>query len=313
MGAEVCWPVTVAEAGLGVAQGEVRVMRVQGRDGRRGRPGRGLSLDRIVSTTLELVDEEGIGAATMREVSSRLGVRSMSLYRYVRDRDELLDAVVERIVGELADDPEVQLRPVDGWRPYLTGMAHGVRRYARAHPHAFPLVATRPPSAPWVNPPLRSLRWVEAMLSGLAGEGFSDEQVLFTYRTFNGFLLGYLLLETSAMALRDPKPGDGSFASTDTHSDEFSSPAAMATADPVPGGLSPARSPGQRAAIADAGSPRELIDPADEIDARRFPTLHRLAAGLAQDQWEREFETGLAHMLDRVASFVADGSSLERG
>ena len=156
----------------------------------------------------------------MRAVSSRLGVRSMSLYRYVQDRDELFDAVVERIVNELADDPEVQLRPVEGWRPYLTGMAHGVRRYARAHPHAFPLVATRPPAAPWVNPPLRSLRWVEAMLTGLAGEGFSDEQVLFTYRTFNSFLLGYLLLETSAMTLRDPKPGDGSFTGTDTISDD---------------------------------------------------------------------------------------------
>jgi AcrR family transcriptional regulator len=166
------------------------VIRAQG--GRRSRPGRGLSLDRIVAVTLELMDEEGIGAATMRAVSSRLGVRSMSLYRYVQDRDELFDAVVERIVNELADDPEVQLRPVDGWRPYLAGMAHGVRRYARAHPHAFPLVATRPPAAPWVNPPLRSLRWVEAMLTGLAREGFSDEQVLFTYRTFNSFLLGYL-------------------------------------------------------------------------------------------------------------------------
>lgn len=87
----------------------------------------------------------------------------------------------------------------------------------------------------------------------------------------------------------------------------------MATANPVPGGLSPARSPEQRAAIADAGSPRELVDPADEIDARRFPTLHRLAAGLAQDQWEQEFEAGLAHMLDRGASFVAHGSSLGRG
>jgi hypothetical protein len=192
-------------------------------------------------------------------------------------------------------------------------MAHGVRRYARAHPHAFPLVATRPPSAPWVNPPLRSLRWVEAMLSGLAAEGFSDEQVLFTYRTFNGFLLGCLLLETSAMALRDPKPGDGSFASTDTASGEFSSPGEMAAASPVPGGLSPARSPGQRAAIAGAGSPRELIDPADEIDARRFPALHRLAAGLAEDQWEQEFEAGLAHMLDRVGSFVAGGPGPGRG
>src|ERR1700739_4001173 len=165
------------------------------------------------------MDEEGIGAATMRAVSARLGVRSMSLYRYVQDRDELFDAVVERIVNELADDPEVQPYPVDGWRRYLTGMGHGVRRYALAHPHAFPLVATRSPAAPWIIPPIRSLRWVEAMLTGLLGGGFSDEQVLFTYRTFNGFLLGHLLLETSAVTLRDPKPGDGSFTGTDAASD----------------------------------------------------------------------------------------------
>jgi AcrR family transcriptional regulator len=271
-----------------------------------------LSLDRIVTATLELVDEQGIGAASMRAVSSRLGVRSMSLYRYVQDRDELFDAVVERIVNELADDPEVQVRPVNGWRPYLTGMAHGVRRYARAHPHAFPLVATRPPAAPWVNPPLRSLRWVEAMLNGLAAEGFTDEQVLFTYRTFNSFLLGSLLLETSAMTLRDPKPGDGSFTGTDTAANEGGEQPGQAAANPVPGGLSPARSAGQREAIEDADSPREMLDPAAEIDARHFPTLHRLAARLAQDLWEGEFETGLEDMLDRIAMFVADAPELRR-
>ncbi len=239
----------------------------------------------------------------MRAVASRLGVRSMSLYRYVQDRDELYDAVVERIVNELANDPEVQLRPVEGWRPYLVGMAHGVRRYARAHPHAFPLVATRPPAAPWVNPPLRSLRWVEAMLTGLAAEGFSDEQVLFTYRTFNSFLLGYLLLETSAMALRDPKPGDGSFSGTDTASVDDGDSAGQA-ADPVVGGLSPTRSAGQREALADASSPWELLDPEARLDVRRFPTVHRLAPGLAEDRWEAEFQTGLTDMLDRIAASV---------
>ena len=272
--------------------------------GHSGRPGRGLSLDRIVTATLDLIDDEGIGAATMRAVSARLGVRSMSLYRYVDDRNELFDAVVERIVNELADDPEVQVRPVDGWRPYLMRMAHGVRRYARAHPHAFPLVATRPPTAPWVNPPLRSLRWVEAMLTGLAAEGFTDEQVLFTYRTFNSFLLGYLLLETSAMAQRDPKPGDGSFTGTDTAPDN-GDPGSRSAADPVIGGLSPARSAEQREAIADADSPIELLDPADEIDRRRFPTVYRLAEGLAEDRWEGEFDAGLDDMLDRIAEFVA--------
>jgi AcrR family transcriptional regulator len=281
------------------------VARARGERGRPRRPGRGLSLDRIVTATLELVDEQGIGAATMRAVSSRLGVRSMSLYRYVQDRDELFDAVVDRIVNELADDPDVQLRPVEGWRPYLTGMAHGVRRYARGHPHAFPLVATRPPTAPWVNPPLRSLRWVEAMLTGLAAEGFTDEQALFTYRTFNSFLLGYLLLETSAMTLRDPKPGDGSFTSADTLPDDGGEPAGSAATNPVVGGLSPARSAGQREALADADSAGELLDPMDAIDARRFPTVHRLAAGLAEDRWDGEFETALGDMLDRIAAIVA--------
>ena len=279
--------------------------RARGERGRPRRTGRGLSLDRIVTATLELVDEQGIGAATMRAVSSRLGVRSMSLYRYVQDRDELFDAVVDRIVNELADDPDVQLRPVEGWRPYLTGMAHGVRRYARGHPHAFPLVATRPPTAPWVNPPLRSLRWVEAMLTGLAAEGFTDEQALFTYRTFNSFLLGYLLLETSAMTLRDPKPGDGSFTSADTLSNDGGEPAGSAATNPVVGGLSPARSAGQREALADADSAGELLDPMDAIDARRFPTVHRLAAGLAEDRWDGEFETALGDMLDRIAAIVA--------
>jgi AcrR family transcriptional regulator len=288
------------------------VKRATGEHSRRSRPGRGLSLDRIVTSTIKLVDEEGIGAATMRAVSEELGVASMSLYRYVQDRDELFDAVVERIVNELADDPEVQMRPVEGWRPYLTAMAHGVRRYALAHPHAFPLVATRSPTAPWIIPPIRSLRWVEAMLTGLLGEGFSAEQVLFAYRTFNGFLLGQLLLETGAITLRDPKPGEGSFTGTDTASDDGSGPGTGAPADPVPGGLSPTRSPDQREALRDAGSPRELLDPADAIDARRFPTVHSLAAELTEDRWETEFETGLSHMLDRIETFVACGSDIGR-
>ena len=69
----------------------------------------------------------------------------------------------------------------------------------------------------------------------------------------------------------------------------------------------------QREAIEDADSPGELIDPAGEIDARRFPTVHRLADGLAQDRWATEFETGLEAMLDRIAMFVADEPDLGRG
>ncbi len=266
----------------------------------RGR--RPLTVERILDVTLGLIDDQGIGAASMRAVANRLGVRAMSLYKHIDSREALLDAVVERVVNELADDPLVEVSPVRGWRPYLEAMANGVRRYARAHPHAFPLVATRPPTAPWINPPLRSVRWVEALLAGLAAEGFTDEQVLFAYRSFNGFLLGYLLLETSAMALRDPKPGDGSFSTGSATSD---SDAAL-TDDPVPGGLSPTRSPAQRVAIDSADTPQERVNPGDDVDPGTYPHVHRLASGLAKDRWEQEFRSGLQQMLDRIERFLAD-------
>lgn len=140
-------------------------------DGALAGRGRGLSRERIVTEAILLIDEQGISMASMRNLGQRLGVRAMSLYRYVKDRETLFDAVVERIVHELDDDPDVPQNASDGWRSYLDGLARGVRRYARAHPHAFPLVATRPPAAPWVNPPLRSLRWIEAMLRALHDEG----------------------------------------------------------------------------------------------------------------------------------------------
>ncbi|HEY7010703.1 MAG TPA: TetR/AcrR family transcriptional regulator, partial [Jatrophihabitantaceae bacterium] len=255
-----------------------------------------LTQDRIVTETLALIDEQGIALASMRNVGERLGVRAMSLYRYVGNRDELFDAVVDRIVNELSTDPDVPDRPTQGWRAYLDGLAWGVRRYARAHPHAFPLVATRPPGAPWVNPPLRSLRWIENMLSALAGEGFSDEQLLFTYRSFNSFLLGFLLLETSAMTLRDPKPGDGSF---QRGTDAAGTDAAEST-DPVPGALSPARSRRDRADLAGATTATQRIDPVGEVSAARYPVIHRLRAGLTEDRFEDEFRIGLNVLLDRI-------------
>jgi AcrR family transcriptional regulator len=232
----------------------------------------------------------------MRALAARLGVEAMSLYRHVENRDKLFDAVVDRIVNELSTDDQVPERPEHGWRPYLTDVAHGIRRYARAHPHAFPLVATRPTEAPWINPPLRSVEWIEAFLSALSEQGFTDDQVLFAYRTFNGFLLGFLLLETSAMTIHDPLPGDGSYApSSGQGSDE---PAAAEAA--VPGALTPTRSEQDRHDIAHADSDEELIDPQGELDPRRYPMVHRLTEGLAEDHFDDEFETGLQRMLDQI-------------
>ena len=80
-------------------------------------------------------------------------------------------------------------------------MAHGVRAISMEHPKIFPLVASRPPAAPWLRPPLRSLRWVEGFLAGLAHYGFGVGDSVRIYRSFSTFLLGHLLLESAIYAV----------------------------------------------------------------------------------------------------------------
>lgn len=258
----------------------------------RGR-GRGLSRTVVARAALRLIDAEGVGAASMRSIAAELGVEAMSLYKHVSDRDDLLDAVVEMVVAELDEDPDVRRSADEGWRDYLERLARGVRRFAVAHPHAFPLVATRPAEAPWLNPPLRSLPWIESMLATLVDQGFDDEGALFAYRSFNSFLLGYLLMESGARTLRAPQDGDGAMA-----------PGA-ADPEPVPGGLTPTRDDDEQRAIAEAETAEELIDPQGDVDAGTFPTIHRLAGQLALDRYDEEFERALGDLLDRIERSAA--------
>lgn len=134
----------------------------------------------------------------MRRLGQGLGVEAMALYRYVPSKEDLLDAVVESLIAKVRLDPDVLDAPHDGWQDFLQRLAHGVRRMALTHPKAFPLVASRPPEAPWLRPPLRSLEWVETFLSGLQAEGFTDESAIEGYRAYTSFLLGHLLLEVAA-------------------------------------------------------------------------------------------------------------------
>jgi AcrR family transcriptional regulator len=167
-------------------------------DGER-RPG--LDHGRIVAAAVRFIDEHGLRELTMRRLGAELGVEGMALYRHVPGREALLDAVVESVVDELYADPEIGLDTHTGWVDHLQRLGHGLRRLALAHPEVFPLVATRPPAAPWIRPPLRSLRGVESLLRVLSGAGFSDADAAAVYRAFSSFLLGHLLLEVSSMGV----------------------------------------------------------------------------------------------------------------
>ncbi len=157
-----------------------------------------LDRHKILVAAVEFIDEEGLRALTMRRLGDRLGVEAMSLYRYVPGKDSLLDGVVETVIDGLYGDPQVHMSAEHGWQDYLQRLAHGVRNIALDHPQVFPLIATRPPAAPWVRPPLRSLRWMENFLETLTACGFGDAAAVAAYRAFSSFLIGHLLLEVSA-------------------------------------------------------------------------------------------------------------------
>jgi len=160
-----------------------------------------LSLPRILDAALALIERDGVPALSMRGLGRELGVEAMALYRYVPNYEALIDAVVNRVVDDLLDSPDMDMPADLDWREFLSCHAHGLRAMALDKPAVFPLVATHPPQAPWVRPPLRSLRWVEDFLEGLLGRGFAEQGAIDAYRLFSSFLLGHLLLEVSALGV----------------------------------------------------------------------------------------------------------------
>ena len=170
-------------------------------------PRRPLDKALIVLEAVRFIDESGRELLTMRRLGARLGVEAMALYRYLPGREALLDAVVEALMDELYD-ATMTGEYASSWQEYLQQLAHGVRALALAHPRIFPLVASRPPAAPWLRPPLRSLRWVEDFLTGLTHHGFNDADSVMAYRAFSTFLLGHLLLESASLSGEPLSPED---------------------------------------------------------------------------------------------------------
>lgn len=160
-----------------------------------GSRGRGLSRESITEAALAQIDDAGLHALSMRSLAHALDVEAMSLYRYVRGREELLEGIVTLLMRDLISTLDEDSAP--HWQGFLQTVAHQVRRIAEQHPRAFPLVASRNPAAPWLRPPLRSVEVVDAFLTALLDRGFSDAQATATYRSFCSFLLGQLLLEAA--------------------------------------------------------------------------------------------------------------------
>ncbi|BDG05166.1 TetR/AcrR family transcriptional regulator C-terminal domain-containing protein [Anaeromyxobacter oryzae] len=143
------------------------------------RPARRQPLDRaqIVQAALGLLDEVGLDELTMRRLGERLGVKAASLYRHVRDKDELLILLADEISGRIpapsAEGP---------WKARLTEMAHNYRRGLASHRDAARLLAITAPFGP------RRLRHIETMLGILRSAGLSGRDAARIAHHLNNFV-----------------------------------------------------------------------------------------------------------------------------
>jgi AcrR family transcriptional regulator len=153
--------------------------------GRRTRKRSPLSRDRVLRAALELADEGGIGALTMQQIGRRLGVEAMSLYRHVRNKDDILDGIVDLVFAEIE-------LPTDrsSWRAVLRARSISARAALRRHPWAITLMESR------MTPGPSNLRSHEEMLAVLLDAGFSAAMATHASNLVDSYVLGFALQET---------------------------------------------------------------------------------------------------------------------
>lgn len=104
-----------------------------------------LTRSAIVDCAIDLGDERGLAAVTLRAVAKRLHVTPMALYRHVGDKDALLDELADELYARIDASPAAA-----DWWPTLRRLAHSARAVLLAHPWALPLLS-RPIAGPYAE------------------------------------------------------------------------------------------------------------------------------------------------------------------
>lgn len=161
-----------------------------------------LSRDVILCAALEMIDANGIDSLSMRQLGQVLGVEAMSIYHYFKNRDDLLDGVVEAVMQEIIDTVDKNHRRNQSWKTTARKFITAYRIVGNRRPNGFRLVAQR------------TLRTAAAKKVGrvladaFVASGLTADQAVIAYRSMTCFVAGFVLLETSQMT---PAYTTGSF------------------------------------------------------------------------------------------------------
>ena len=149
-----------------------------------------LSVRRVRTAALAILDAEGPDALSMRRLAKALDRKAMTLYRYARSKADLLDGVVELVLEDLHIDASAE-----DWREQLRMLAQQFQSLAIAHPHVVTLMVTLPKASPLGFRPLGTLRLLEDFIELLTRAGSTRREAVDSYRLFFGFLHGHVLEE----------------------------------------------------------------------------------------------------------------------
>jgi AcrR family transcriptional regulator len=154
------------------------------------RAGRGpapsLSRDGIAAAAIALADTEGIEAVSMRALAVELGVGAASLYRYVARKDELIELMVDSVMGR-----DLKFEIGGDWRQDLGSFAHGLRTMTLSHPWM------AVPSAGLRNFGPNTAERYEQVLGAIDGLGLEIDDMLVMVETIDAFVRGRVLEELS--------------------------------------------------------------------------------------------------------------------
>lgn len=147
-------------------------------------PEAGLSTQRVVERAIRLADREGVGGLSMRRLAGELGAGAMSLYHYVANKDELLDAMIDVVFQEIE-------LPPDGtdWQSAIRRRATSARQVLARHPWAIGLMESR------TSPGPANLRHREAVTACLRRAGFSVAMATHANWLLDSYVYGFALQE----------------------------------------------------------------------------------------------------------------------
>ncbi|AXK37123.1 TetR/AcrR family transcriptional regulator [Streptomyces armeniacus] len=173
---------TTAHSGSGDLQRALDLLWGMKEAPKRG-PKPGLTLERVVATAVDVADDEGLDAVSMRRVATELGVGTMSLYRYVPGKTELLELMLDHVQAFPPDVDADEFRR-RGWRTVMETTGRGVWEMYLAHPWLLQVSQARPLLGP------NGVAGLDVALSGLEGLRLTDRERMGVVVALDGFVSG---------------------------------------------------------------------------------------------------------------------------